>query len=354
MNTFIIGEAGVNHNGSIELAKELIDVAVFAGADAVKFQTFRASELLVPDAPKAPYQNKTVGIEKTQFNMIQELELSEQDHFVLHQYCKSKNIQFLSTPFDLISLEFLIKKLNLKIIKISSGDLTNAPFLLEVARRAEKVILSTGMSTLSEVEAALGVLAYGFLGWTRQPGVASFIDAFSCQEGLLVLRERVTLLHCTTEYPAPCSEVNLAAVQTMASAFGLPVGYSDHTTGIHIPIAAVARGSVLIEKHFTMDRRLPGPDHQASIEPNEFRDMISMIRDIEMAIGDGIKRPTDSEIANRSVARKSLVCAKNIMCGENFSLACKRPALGVSPYEFWNLSAKNATRDYIENEAVDG
>jgi N-acetylneuraminate synthase len=242
----------------------------------------------------------------------------------------------------------------MKTIKVSSGDLTNAPFLLDIAYEAREVILSTGMSTLGEIEAALGVLAFGATrARDAKPGRAAFEAAYASDEGRAALVERVILLHCTTEYPAPVGEVNLRAMETMRAAFGLRTGYSDHTRGIHISIAAVALGAVLIEKHFTLDRALPGPDHQASLEPAELRDMVSAIRDVEAAVGDGIKRPTASERANRDVARKSLVAARDIAAGEPLEVACKRPGTGVSPYEYWNMKARKASRDYAADEALD-
>jgi len=304
--TFIIAEAGVNHNGSLALAKQLIDVAAKAGANAVKFQTFRAEQLVARNAPKAEYQKLTTDAQESQFEMIRKLELTDADHEVLIAHAKARGIEFLSTPFDTSSLILLTKRFGLTTIKVSSGDITNAPLLLEIARTSKHVILSTGMSTLAEIEAALGVLAFGFIEPQTIPHRNSFANAYSSDEGQLALRKQVSLLHCTTEYPAPFHEVNLSAMDTMSIAFGLPIGYSDHTKGIHISLAAVARGASLIEKHFTLDRNLPGPDHKASLEPSELEEMVSAIRDIEHAVGDGIKRPTLTEAKNRVVARKKL------------------------------------------------
>lgn len=356
MPTFIIAEAGVNHNGDLDLAKKLIDIAVEAGADAVKFQTFQAHQLVSRHAPKAEYQIKTTAQKESQLDMLRQLELSIADHEILINYAQLQKIKFLSTPFDKVSLQFLTQHLNLDTIKISSGDITNAPLLLEIAQSAQKVILSTGMSTLAEVEAALGVLAFGFTmpqNKTPQPG--DFETAFASEQGQQQLRDRVTLLHCTTEYPAPFAEVNLQAINTMAVAFGLPTGYSDHTPGIHISLAAVARGATVIEKHFTSDRTLPGPDHQASLEPEELKQLVTQIREIEQALGDGLKRPTVSEWKNRTVARKSLTAAQPIKTGEMFTtanLTCKRPGVGRSPFLYWQTLGQIAHQNLEIDEAL--
>lgn len=354
--TFIIAEAGVNHNGDISLAKQLIDIAANAGADAVKFQTFQAEKLVSRDAPKAEYQTQTTGTTESQFEMIRKLELSDLDHELLISHAQSRGIQFLSTPFDIPSLHLLTQRFGLKKIKIPSGEITNAPFLLEIARCAERIILSTGMSTLAEVEAALGVLAFGFTTDKAIPQRGDFEQAFASDQGQQELGDRVTLLHCTTEYPAPFREVNLRAMDTLASAFGLAVGYSDHTPGIHVSLAAVARGARIIEKHFTSDRTLPGPDHQASLEPQELNQLVQQIREIEQALGDGIKRPTASEWKNREVARKSLVASRAIKAGEVFTeenLTCKRPGTGVSPFSYWETIEQVATRSYDMDETLD-
>lgn len=354
---FIIAEAGVNHNGDLNLAKELIDVAADAGADAVKFQTFRAEKLVSRDAPKAEYQTRTTDQDESQFEMIRKLELTEADHEVLITHAKARDIAFLSSSFDVSSLHLLTKRFGLQTIKIPSGEITHAPFLLAIARAAQRVILSTGMSTLAEVEAALGVLAFGFTApATATPQRGDFERAFACEAGQQALRNRVTLLHCTTEYPAPFGEVNLLAMDTLAAAFALPVGYSDHTSGIHVSLAAVARGARVIEKHFTLDRNLPGPDHKASLEPDELRELVRQAREIEQALGDGIKRPTVSEWKNRDVARKSLVAARAIKAGEVFTeenLTCKRPGTEVSPSAYWQTLGQTARRSYNADEALD-
>lgn len=356
MRTFIIAEAGVNHNGDLNLAKQLIDAAADAGADAVKFQTFLAEHVVSRHAPKAEYQTRTTDQAESQFEMIRKLELTEMDHEVLIAHAQARDIAFLSTPFDVPSLHLLTKRFGLQTIKIPSGEITNAPFLLAIARAAQRVVISTGMSTLADVEAAMGVLAFGFTTpATTTPQRGDFEHAFASHSGQQALRDRVTLLHCTTEYPAPFGEVNLRAIDTMVAAFGLPVGYSDHTPGVHISLAAVARGARVIEKHFTLDRNLPGPDHKASLEPDELRELVRQIREIEQALGDGIKCPTASEWKNRDVARKSLVAAKAIKAGEVFAeenLTCKRLGTGVSPFAYWQTLGQVATRNYAADEAL--
>jgi N-acetylneuraminate synthase len=323
----------------------------------VKFQTFRAEQLVVRHAPKAEYQTRTTDAEESQFEMIRKLELTDADHEVLIAHAKARGIEFLSTPFDTASLHLLTIRFGLTTIKVSSGDITNAPFLLDIARAAQRVILSTGMSTLAEIEAALGVLAFGFIEPNATPMRTSFEEAYSSDAGQRALRDRVILLHCTTEYPAPISEVNLRAMDTMSTAFGLPIGYSDHTQGIHVSVAAVARGATLIEKHFTLDRGLPGPDHKASLEPNELHAMVSAIRDVEICLGDAIKRPAESEWKNRSIARKSLVAAKPIAKGEllsSMNISCKRPGTGISPMRYWEYvdADTHAGRDYSTDALI--
>jgi sialic acid synthase SpsE len=266
-----------------------------------------------------------------------------------------QDIQFLSTPFDLDSLRLLISCFDLPYIKISSGEITNPPFLLEIARTGKSVILSTGMSTLGEIEIALGVLAFGYLGKGEYPCIETFQEAYSSIDGRQLLQQKVSLLHCTTEYPAPFGEVNLKAMDTLRSAFGLPVGFSDHTSGIAVPLAAVARGAVIIEKHFTLDRNLPGPDHKASLEPVELKNMVESIRQIEEALGYSYKIPTPSEVKNKTVARKSLVANQAIKRGEKFTidnLTTKRPGTGLSPLYYWEWLGKFAERDYEQDERV--
>jgi N-acetylneuraminate synthase len=357
VSVFVIAEAGVNHNGSLDLARDLIDAAAQAGADAVKFQTFKASEIVSRHAPKAAYQQRSTDQGESQLEMIGKLELSAGDHRVLIEHARQRGIDFLSTPFESRSLALLVDELGLRTIKIPSGEITNAPFLVQIARTGCRMILSTGMSTLREVESALATLAYGGLAPVGQPpGAAAFEAAYLSASGQALLRERVVLLHCTTEYPAPVADVNLKAMDVMAQAFGMPVGYSDHTEGIHVAVAAVARGARVIEKHFTLDRSLPGPDHKASLEPAELRAMVSAIRDVEAALGDGVKRPSAAELKNRAVVRRSLVAACSIAAGEPYSeenLTCKRPGTGVSPTAYWNRLGTAAARDYAADDLID-
>ncbi len=354
---FVIAEAGVNHNGSIDMACGLIEVAAAAGADAVKFQTFRASEVISRHAPKAEYQARTTDADESQLEMVRKLELSEADHETLIAHARNRGIDFLSTPFDMSSLRMLVQRFGLETIKIPSGEITNAPFLLAIARTGRQVILSTGMSTLGEVELALSVLAFGYTASEdAKPGTAAFLAAFSTEVGQAALRECVSLLHCTTEYPAPYIEVNLRAIDTLYEAFGLPVGLSDHTPGIHIPIAAAACGARIIEKHFTLDRSLPGPDHAASLEPAELTAMIQAIREVEMALGDGVKRPTAAEWKNRDIVRRSIVAARPIRAGHRLvanDLTAKRPGTGISPLEYWTQLGRLASRDFETDELLD-
>lgn len=353
--TYIIAEAGVNHNGSLELAKQLVDIAVEARADAVKFQSFKAINIVSLNTPKAEYQIKTTPLKESQLEMLKKLELSEDDHYELIAYCKKTGIEFLSTPFDLESLDLLVKRFDLSHIKIPSGEINNAPFLLQIARTGKPVILSTGMSTLGEVETALGVLAFGYLGVNKPPCVEVFNDSYCSSAGQKKLREKVRLLHCTTEYPAAFGEVNLNAMDTMRNAFNLPVGLSDHTPGIAVAIGAVARGATIVEKHFTLNRNLPGPDHKASLEPGELKEMVCSIRQIEEALGYSCKIPAASESKNKLIVRKSLVATRIIMKGEKFTeenLTAKRPGTGLSPIYYWDWLGKIAERDYEQDERV--
>ena len=353
--TYVIAEAGVNHNGSIDMAMGLVDVACDAGADAIKFQSFKTEKLLSKSAPKAEYQMHNTSELETQFDMIKKLELNEDAHRKLLDYCIKKGIQFLSTPFDIESLVLLVEGFDIPVIKIPSGEITNAPFILEITKYSKPVILSTGMSTMSDIEQALGVLAFGYQNSGEEASEESFRRAYCSDKGRAMLATKVSLLHCTTEYPAPFEEVNLRAMDTMATAFGLPVGYSDHTQGIAMPIAAVARGAEIIEKHFTLDRSLPGPDHKASLEPEELAAMITEIRHAEMALGHGIKIATPSELKNRAVARKSLVAIKDIKKGEKFTadnLGVKRPGNGVPPIYFWHMLGRVADCDYRADDMV--
>ncbi len=355
MSTYIIAEAGVNHNGSIDLARNLVDVAADAGADAVKFQTFRSEKLVSEDAPKASYQTETTDAEESQAEMLRQLELSTEQHHTIAQHCAKNDLQFLSTPFDVQSAQFLVDEFDIPRIKIGSGELTNGPLLLNIARLGRPVILSTGMGTLGEVEQALSVLAYGYVSNEDQPTSEDLERVFASAEGYNALDQNVTVLHCITEYPAPIQTANLRAMDTLREAFGLPVGLSDHTDGIVVPIAAAAQGATLIEKHFTLDRSLPGPDHEASLEPDELREMVLGIHDARAALGTARKAPTDPEWKNRTVARKSLVATQPIQEGEAFTtenLGIKRPGDGVSPMRYWERLGTAASRTYTPDEQI--
>jgi N-acetylneuraminate synthase len=354
----IIAEAGVNHDGSLARARELVDAAAAAaaGADIVKFQTFRADRIATRKVGKAGYQQRTTAAAESQHAMLSRLELDEAAHDDLVAYCGKRGIAFLSTPFDLPSVDLLTGRFGLRRLKISSGDLTNGPLLLHAARSGAAIILSTGMSTLGEIEAALGVLAFGMAAPADTPaGHAAFAVAYAGAAGQQALRSRVTLLHCTSQYPTPAEAVNLRAMDTLSSAFGLPVGYSDHTLGIAIAIAAAARGASMIEKHFTLDRTLPGPDHKASLEPDELARMVAGIREIEAALGSRLKAPAACELETRSVARKCLVAAVPIRRGERFTpenVDTKRAEGGVSAMRYWEAIAEVADRDYAADEPI--
>lgn len=355
MKTLIIAEAGVNHNGSIDMALELVEKAAEAGVDIVKFQTFKAENVISLSAPKAEYQKAATGAVESQLDMVRKLELDGDQHERLLARCQELGIEFLSTPFDVPSAELLFGRLDVRRLKIPSGEVTNAPFVLALARYKLPTILSTGMATLGEIEAALGVIAHAFIDSDLPPGPEAFAEAYISDEGQKALRENVSLLHCTTEYPAPFAETNLRAMDTMAAAFSLPVGFSDHTLGISAPVAAVARGATIIEKHFTLDRTLPGPDHAASLEPQEMRDMVRSIREVEQALGNGMKLPGKTEIRNKVIARRSLVALCHVKAGEIWTaenLGCKRPGNGISPYEFWNYLGTPADKDYEQDDIL--
>ncbi len=355
---FIIAEAGVNHNGNCDMAFKLVDAAVEAGANAVKFQTFKAENLVTKNAAKAEYQKQTTDSNESQFAMLKRLELAYEAHYELIDYCKNKGIEFLSTAFDIESLDFLVNDLGLMKLKIPSGEITNAPLLLAHAQSGCDLIVSTGMSTLGEVEEALGVIAFGLLKESNilsMPSKFAFQQAFFSPEGQQILKEKVTLLHCTTEYPAPLEDINLNAMINMANVFGLKSGYSDHSEGITVPIAAVALGATLIEKHFTLNRFLPGPDHKASLEPSELKAMVQSIRDVEQIMGDGVKGPKPSELGNRVLARKSLVAVTDIAQGEKFTvnnLTVKRPGSGITPMDYWELLGSQALCSFTADELI--
>ncbi len=352
---FVIAEAGVNHNGDVAKALQLIDAAAAAGADAVKFQTFKADLLVTELAPKAAYQLRQTGAAQSQAQMLKLIELDEGSFKRLAQHCRVRGIAFLSTPFDEPSVEFLVNTLNVAALKVSSGDLTHGPLLLAMARVRLPIILSTGMSTLAEIEEALAVVAFGLTGGGA-PSRAAFVRARMSPEGQAALRRFVKILHCTTEYPTPLDDVNLRAMDQLSRVFGLPVGYSDHTTGIIVPIAAVARGAVIIEKHFTLDRSLPGPDHAASLEPGELRSMVRGIRETERSLGNIDKAPTASELGTAQVARRSLHAIRAIRAGEILTgdkLAARRPGTGRSPMSYWDVVGTKAQRDYAAEEPID-
>jgi N-acetylneuraminate synthase len=350
---FVIAEAGVNHNGDLDKALRLVDAAADAGADCVKFQTFRATDLASAGAAKASYQMAATDAGESQLDMLRKLELPRAWHLELIARCRKHGLTFLSTPFDAMSLAFLADELALDSIKLGSGELTNAPLLYAAGRTGKQLILSTGMGSLVETEAALGAIACGYL--QRPPGRAAFEAAYADTTGKRLLAERVTLLHCVTEYPSPEEDVNLTAMHTLRTAFGLRIGYSDHTLGIAVAIAAAALGADVIEKHVTLDRALPGPDHRASLEPPELKELVTAIRHVEVALGDGIKAPRASELKNMAIARKSLVAACAIRAGEPFTaenLTAKRPGTGRSPFDFWDLIGQPAKRSYREDEVI--
>lgn len=327
--TLIIAEAGVNHNGNIELAKQLVEVAAEAGVDMVKFQTFSADRLTTKTAAKAEYQARTIS--ETQHQMLQRLELSKEMHEVLIEHCRLFGIKFFSTGFDIQSVDFLVE-LGIDRIKIPSGEITNLPYLRHVGGLGLPIILSTGMATLGEIENALLAIELAGTG-----------------------RSQITVLHCNTEYPTPMEDVNLNAMFNIGRAFNVKVGYSDHTQGVEVAIAATALGASVIEKHFTLDRSLPGPDHGASLEPDELRAMVAAIRNIEIAMGDGVKCPSPSELKNKPIARKSLVAIVPIRAGEKFSLeniAAKRPGTGISPMRWDEVVGRVASRNYAIDELI--
>lgn len=330
MSVYIIAEAGVNHNGNVELAKKMVDEAKSAGADCIKFQTFVSKNLASKSAGKAAYQKNTTDADESQLDMLKKLELSFAEFAALKEYCAVKEIDFLSTAFDFESVDFL-ESLGMETWKIPSGEITDLPYLIRIAKTGKAVILSTGMSTLREIEAALDVLNRNGAG-------------------------AITLLHCTTEYPAAYAHVNLHAMATMRKAFGLPVGYSDHTQGIEVSIAAAALGAVMIEKHFTLDAAMEGPDHKSSLEPDELKAMVTAVRHVEMALGNGEKRISPQETQTLKVARKSITASRGILKGECFTaenLTVKRPGTGLSPMKWFDVIGQTADRDYEEDDLIE-
>lgn len=330
MSVFIIAEAGVNHNGSLALAKKLVDAAKEAGADCVKFQTFIAGNIVSKSAVKADYQKRETSAEESQHDMLKKLELSFDEFIELNAYCKEKEIEFFSTAFDNESIEFL-DGLGMSRWKIPSGDITNLPYLVKIAQLNQPVILSTGMSTMMDIEKAVSALQDHGAG-------------------------ELTVLHCTTEYPTPYRDVNLMAMLTIKEKFGLDVGYSDHTKGVEVAVAAVALGATVIEKHFTLDRTMEGPDHKASLEPKELKAMVDAIRHIEVAMGSGIKNPANSELKNMEIARKSILAKKKIIKGEILTqdnLIVKRPGSGISPMKWFEVLGQVAIKDFEEDELIE-
>jgi N-acetylneuraminate synthase len=355
MGITFIAEAGVNHNGDKDIAYKLIDAAVIAGADIVKFQTFDGAALASADAPKAAYQYITTDAAETQLDMLKCLELPKDWHFELSNYCQKQGIEFLSSPFDINSLRFLIDDLGMETIKVPSGEITNGPFILEIAKTANRIIVSTGMCTIDDVHGALGVLAFGLIGAPGIPSRDAFKAAFDSDTGQSVLKDKVTLLHCTSAYPTPLEDANVLAMVTLKDHFGLNVGFSDHTEGATAALSAAALGASIIEKHFTLDRDLPGPDHKASLEPNELSDLVHGIHTVSIALGDGIKMPQPSEIDTIDVIRKSLVTLSPIQEGEAFSpenLGAKRPGDGVSPMEYWDRLGTANPRQLSDGEKL--
>lgn len=354
--TTIIAEAGVNHNGSIDLALALVELAAEAGADVVKFQTFRAAALVSKSAPKAEYQKRTTGADENQLAMLRRLELSAEAHRTLIEACAARGIEFMSSPFDHESLAFL-GSLGVPTIKLGSGELTNAPLLIDAARSGRRLILSTGMATLGDIEDALGVLAWSLSApHDNAPSRAGFRRAWLDPAARASVRDRVTLLHCTSEYPAPFNDVNLRAMQTIRDAFGLRVGLSDHTQGIAVALASVALGATVIEKHFTLDKNMEGPDHQASMSPAELHALVSGVRQVEAALGSTVKAPSAAELATAAVARKSVVAARPIAAGaliQQADLTVKRPGTGRSPFDLFELVGRRASRAYEPDELVD-
>lgn len=355
MKTFIIAEAGVNHNGSMELAYKLVDAAADAGADAIKFQTFKTEKLVTKKAKQAEYQTENLGESSSQFCMLKKLELSYQQFSELKKYCDEKRIMFLSTPFDMESVDFLIETLGVTLIKVPSGEITNAPYLFRIASHQANVILSTGMATIEEIHESLAFLAYGYSGnkdVTYEKAQKFYQSDHKAKD---LLKDKVSILHCTTQYPTPLENINLLAMETIQREFHLPTGLSDHSEGIIAAIGAAAREAAVIEKHFTLDRRLPGPDHKASLEPLELKEMVQSIRSIETALGSLGKNPTEDELKNKAPARKSLVAARKIKKGENFTvdnLTVKRPDNGIPPKYYWDYIGRAASEAYNEDEVI--
>lgn len=352
----IIAEAGVNHNGDIKLAKELVKAAAKCGAHVVKFQTFKAHKLVTETAEKAKYQKENSGTSESQFEMLKKLELSEEMHYEILECCKDHNIRFLSTAFEEDSLKFLTQTVGLDVLKIPSGEITNGPLLRAHARLGSKIIMSTGMSNLDEIDDALAVLAHGLCKPEQEiTGLEDCYAVYRSEKGREELRKHVTLLHCTSNYPASDESVNLRAMDTLKIKFNLPVGYSDHTEGIVASVAAVARGATVIEKHFTLDKTLPGPDHKASIEPSELKELVHLCARVSHMLGSQDKKPCVSEESTKEVARKSLHCISVIEEGDEFNennIGLLRPGTGISPMKYWDFLGKKSDRRYEIGEII--
>ena len=354
-HVYIIAEAGVNHNGQRDLAFALVDAAAEAGADAVKFQTFDAAKLASKSAPKAAYQKQSTDAAESQLAMLRKLELPREWHSGLQAHARQKGIEFLSTAFDTDSLAFLVD-LGMPLFKIPSGELTNGPLLWQFARTGKPLVLSTGMATLSEVEQGLAIVAHALSAEAEPASIDDVWRSWSRADWRARLHGHVTLLHCTSQYPTPFAEVNLRGMDTLAQAFGLSVGYSDHTEGILIPVAAVARGAKIIEKHFTLDRSLPGPDHKASLEPAELTQMVRDIRALQAALGDGGKTPQPSEWDTRQAARQQVVAARDIAAGDILAradLTTARCGSGLPPTALWGLVGRSAGRAYAAGDVIE-
>lgn len=354
-STYIIAEAGVNHNGSLHLALELVKEAAKAGADAVKFQTFITERTITKNAEKASYQKETTGNFETQFEMVKKLELKFEDFKIIQNHCIKNNIQFLSTAFDLESLDYLVNELNVNVIKIPSGDINNAPLVLQAARSQKDILLSTGMSTIEEIHQCLAIIYYGYTYPNKTPNSFEEVYNHYLNADTSIIQEKVTILQCTTEYPTPVEELNLNSIKHLKREFSTKVGFSDHSDDIYAPSLAVSLGATVIEKHFTLDNEMEGPDHKASLNPKNFKRMVDLIRYTEKALGSEEKIITESEKANKKIARKSLVASEHIKKGMPFTeknLGIKRPGNGINPLLYWDYLGKVAIKDYKKDDLI--
>ena len=357
-NIYFIAEAGVNHNGKLSLALKLVDAAVEAGANAVKFQTFKSENLASKSAAKAKYQSKTTNKNETQLEMLKSLELKNKEYFQIKKYCRLKKIDFLTTAFDEDSLLFITKKLKVNILKIPSGEITNGPLLLAHGLTGLDIILSTGMASIKEIREALGIIVFGYINKKVKniiPSKKLFTAALRSSQGQKLLKNKITILHCTTEYPAPLDDINLNAIQDIANNFDTNIGYSDHSAGELVPLVAASMNVKIIEKHFTLNKKMNGPDHKASLNPSELKNLISKIREIEKIKGIKIKKAYRSEKKNINIARKSLIAKKDINSGEIFTknnITSKRPGKGISPMKYWDYIGKKSKKNYKEDEII--